>query len=399
MTAHTIALRKHIRILAASTLLSAASMAAAAAGEVEDAAARLQAYTVDQGFRIEWDALEVEGNDGVLVSARIGNAEDMVPVGNIQLEGVSRDEKGFRIENVSLPVFGGANDDEEVSFIAEGIKLGNVLLPDEDKRDNYGGFLFYETFNLTAMSLTLGGTEVFTMGDVHFEITEPEGDAPMDFTGAAESFTLDLSLMEDESQLAVIEALGLKQMEGYFETAGSWNPNDGRLEISQYDMSVVDAGTVGFTLDFGGYTPSLIASLRELQKQMAENSEGDNSAQGLAMLGLMQQMTFHSAQIRFVDDSLTNKVLEYVAGNQGMKPADVANQAKAVVPFALAQLNNPELTTKASQAVSAFLDNPKSLTIGARPAQPVPFALIAATAMSTPMELTKSLGVTVSAND
>jgi hypothetical protein len=401
MTAQTTALRKHIHILAATTLLSAATFAGASAQEVEAAAERLQTYVADQGLKIEWDGidLDTDGSSGILVGVRAGNDEAMVPVGNIRLAGVTRDDKGYRVERITLADFSGADDEEEVRFAAEGIELGNVLLPDEDKRDNYGGFLFYETFALDRMALTIAGTDVFTMGDMHFEVTEPDGDTPMDFSGAAESFTVDLSLMEDENQLAVMEALGLKQMKGYFEVEGSWNPNDGRLAFSQYDMTVVEAGTLGFTFDLGGYTPSLIASLRELQKQMAENPDSDNSAQGLAILGLLQQMTFHSAEISFADDTLTNKVLDYVAKNQGMQPADIANQAKAVVPFALAQLNNPELTAQASQAVSTFLDDPQSLTVSARPAQPVPFALLMATAMTTPVELTKSLAVTVTAND
>ncbi|MCO5146660.1 MAG: hypothetical protein M9895_10860 [Aquamicrobium sp.] len=401
MTAQTTALRKHIHILAATTLLSAATFAGASAQEVEAAAERLQTYVADQGFKIEWDGidLDTDGSSGILVGVRAGNDEAMVPVGNIRLAGVTRDDKGYRVERITLADFSGADDEEEVRFAAEGIELGNVLLPDEDKRDNYGGFLFYETFALDRMALTIAGTDVFTMGDMHFEVTEPDGDTPMDFSGAAESFTVDLSLMEDENQLAVMEALGLKQMKGYMEVEGSWNPNDGRLAFSQYDMTVVEAGTLGFTFDLGGYTPSLIASLRELQKQMAENPDSDNSAQGLAILGLLQQMTFHNAEISFADDTLTNKVLDFVAKNQGMRAADIANQAKAVVPFALAQLNNPELTAQASQAVSTFLDDPQSLTVSARPAQPVPFALLMATAMTTPVELTKSLGVTVTAND
>lgn len=401
MTAQTTALRKHIHILAATTLLSAATFAGASAQEVEAAAERLQTYVADQGFKIEWDGidLDTDGSSGILVGVRAGNDEAMVPVGNIRLAGVTRDDKGYRVERITLADFSGADDEEEVRFAAQGIELGNVLLPDEDKRDNYGGFLFYETFALDRMALTIAGTDVFTMGDMHFEVTEPDGDTPMDFSGAAESFTVDLSLMEDENQLAVMEALGLKQMKGYMEVEGSWNPNDGRLAFSQYDMTVVEAGTLGFTFDLGGYTPSLIASLRELQKQMAENPDSDNSAQGLAILGLLQQMTFHSAEISFADDTLTNKVLDFVAKNQGMRAADIANQAKAVVPFALAQLNNPELTAQASQAVSTFLDDPQSLTVSARPAQPVPFALLMATAMTTPVELTKSLAVTVTAND
>ncbi len=98
-------------------------------------------------------------------------------------------------------------------------------------------------------------------------------------------------------------------------------------------------------------------------------------------------------------DSLTGKVLDYVARQQGMKAKDIANQAKAIVPFGMAQLNNPELTKQVTAAVSTYLDNPKSIEIAARPASPVPFALIMAGAMSNPQDLTKTLGVGVKANE
>lgn len=392
------ALRMHIRI-AAAALLASLPLAAASAQEVEEAAERLKAYADDQGFRIEWDRVEVNGSDGVLVGVRAGNEEAMAPIGDIELTGVSRDDKGIRIDSMTLPYFTATNDEDGVAFYIRNVEMGNVVLADEAMYDVYGGFLFCETATIDSISLNLGGTEVFTLSDMHFESTEPDRDTPMAFSGAAESFTLDMSLMEDQNQLAVLKALGYDQIEGYFEMEGSWNTSDGRFTLTQYDMTVVEAGTIGFTFDLGGATPALMASLRELQKQMEQSPEGDNSAQGLAILGLLQQLTFHEAEIAFSDDLLTGKVLEFVAGNQGMKPADVANQAKAVVPFALAQLNNPELTTQATQAVSAFLDDPQNLTISAKPAQPVPFALIMATAMTTPIELTKSLGVGVRAND
>ena len=117
------------------------------------------------------------------------------------------------------------------------------------------------------------------------------------------------------------------------------------------------------------------------------------------MLGLMQQLTFHEAEIAFTDDSLTGKILNYVAERQGMSADAVANQAKAIMPFALAQLNNPELTKMVTEAVSNFLDDPQSLRITATPTEPVPFALIMAGAMSAPENLPQTLGVTVTAND
>jgi hypothetical protein len=70
-----------------------------------------------------------------------------------------------------------------------------------------------------------------------------------------------------------------------------------------------------------------------------------------------------------------------------------------VLPFALAQLNDPELTTQVTQAVSAYLDDPQSLFIRAIPGAAVPFAMIMAEAMTAPQNLPKSLGVTVVANE
>lgn len=394
------ALRTHIRTITFSALLAAMPLAVASAQSVEEAVERLKTYSADQGLKIEWDRLDVSGADATLVGTRIGlDGEGFAPVGDIWLQDVSRDDKGYRIGKISLSSYYLNDSDEDFTFSMRDLAMGNVLLPDEALRDNYGGFLFYETANVGALSLTLGGVDVFTLDDLHFEMTEPDGDKEMSFTGAAEAFTADLSLMEDEAQLAIVRSLGYEQLEGFLEMEGSWNPADGRMALSQFDFTVNDAGTFGLSFDLGGYTPALIASLRELQKQIADNPDGDNSAQGLAILGLLQQLSFHGAEIAFADDSLTGKVLQFVADKQGMRPADVANQAKAVLPFVLAQLNNSELTTQAAQAVSAFLDNPGNLRITASPASPVPFALIVATAMSTPVELTRSLAVSVSAND
>jgi hypothetical protein len=193
--------------------------------------------------------------------------------------------------------------------------------------------------------------------------------------------------------------MGYQQLAGFLEMAGSWNQTDGHLALSQFDINVEDAGTFGISLDLGGYTPELMASLRKLQAQMAANPDGDNSAAGIAMLGLLQQMTFQSARIEFTDDSLTSRALDLVASQQGAKPADVANQAKALVPFAMMQLNNPELTQMVTQAVSSFLDNPQNLAIIAQPPAPIPFALIAAGAMGAPQTLPQQLGVKVVANE
>lgn len=117
------------------------------------------------------------------------------------------------------------------------------------------------------------------------------------------------------------------------------------------------------------------------------------------MLGLPQQLTFHSATLRWDDNSLTNKVVDFAAKSQNMSSDDIRNQAKAIVPFLTAQLNNPELSSAITAAVMKYLDSPQSLEIVAMPAAPVPVAQIAAAGMGNPLDLTKILGVTVKANE
>lgn len=394
------ALRKHLTTFTFSALLVATPLATASAQAVEDAVERLKAYSADYGIELDWDRLDVSGSDATLVGARVGvEGEGFADVGDIELQGVSRDDKGYRISSIALDSYALDDAGEEAAMAMTGLVMGNVLLPDEAHRDDYGGFLFYETANIEAMTMTVEGVDIFTMNDLHVRVTAPDDDKAMDFTGTAGSFTADLSVIEDKDQLEILRALGYERLQGNFQMAGSWNPGDGRAALSRFDFAVHDAGTLGLSFELGGYTPALVASLRSLQKQIADNPKGDNSAQGLAILGLLQQLSFNGAEISFTDDTLTGKVLEFVAGKQGIKPADVANQAKAVAPFVLAQLNNPELTAQASQAIAAFLDNPGSLRISAQPASPVPFALLAATAMATPAELTRSLAVSISANE
>jgi len=212
----------------------------------------------------------------------------------------------------------------------------------------------------------------------------------MDISGSTEKYHADLTLVDDPKSKEVIDALGYQNISGNFEIAGAWQPTDGKMELSKYDVSVDNAGTLGMTFDLGGYTMDFIKSLQAVQKQMAAQPEGaDKSAQGMAMLGLLQQLSLNSASIRFDDDSLTNKVLEYVGKQQGMSAKDIANQAKAIVPFGMSQLNNPELTAQVTAAVGKFLDEPKSLEISAEPPAAVPFALIMAGALSNPPDLPK----------
>ena len=91
------------------------------------------------------------------------------------------------------------------------------------------------------------------------------------------------------------------------------------------------------TFDLGGYTPDFVKSMpATCRSKMAERRRRRRQLgqQGLAMLGLMQQLTFNSASAalrrRLADRTRSSTSWPSM---QGQKPADIVNQAKAIVPF------------------------------------------------------------------
>ena len=388
-----------LRRLAFSTILLTIPFNSAVAQDANAIADRLKAAIAKQGINITWSGVTGDASSMVLEGvavAPVGETEKL-EIGNVTLEGVTEDGGSYSVETVTTAPF--SKTEDGVTVDASEFVISGMTIPAENETDALASMMMYEGADLAHLTVKVAGKTAFAMENLGFEMTKPVDGAPLAFTGAAEKFSADLTLIEDAQSKAAIEALGYQNITGFFELEGSWQPEDGRIALSQYDISVENAGTYGMTFDFGGYTLDFIKSLQDIQKKMAAQPEGaDSSASGMAMLGLMQQLTLHAASIRFDDDSLTKKVLDYLGKQQGMSGSDIANQAKAIVPFLTAQLNNPDLSAQITTAVNAFLDDPQNIEVAAAPTSPVPFALIMAGAMSNPLDLTKTLGVKVTAN-
>ncbi|MBL8582621.1 MAG: hypothetical protein JNL61_10405 [Rhizobiaceae bacterium] len=386
--------------LALTAMALSATVATGWAQDAGAAAERFKKLLAAQGVELGWESLSGGGSDFVLknVSVVPAGQQDKLNIGDVTFSDVEEADGGVSVGEISTQAHTIEKDGATIAISP--FVLTGVHLPADGNTDPVASVLFYKQADLESVNVKMGDKQVFDMQKLHIDVTPPTADAPMGFTGSADSFTADLSTVGDPNAKAVLEALGYQTLSGDFEMAGTWQPADGRMALTQYDLNVNDAGSFGFTFDIGGYTPSFIKSLQDMQKQMAAQPAGaDQSAAGLAILGLMQQLTFNTASIRYDDDSLTGKLLEYYGKQQGISAKDLANQIKALVPFGMAQLNNPELTASVSTAVNKFLDDPKSLEITAQPASAVPFALIMAGAMATPQDLPKTLGVTVAANE
>lgn len=378
-------------------------MTGAQAFELDQFGTRLKALSAEQGTILEWSDLTGDQSEVVAkgVKGTIPGMSEAIQLGDITFSDISEESDHYRIDSTKLSDYSVVESGATIS--AKGIAVKGAQVP-FDAADATG-LIPYESAKADSATVDLGGKRVLTIDDLSSSATETSsGSGSYDLTVAADHFSSDLFELATPDVKPILSDLGYETVTGKILMEASWNTTDGQLTIKKNDFVVEDAGTLSFTFDIGGYTPALIKTLRETTEKMADAPEQDQSTQGMAMLGLMQQVVFNQAVIRFEDDSLTKKVIGAVAKKQNTTPEALVNQAKAIVPFGLAQLNMPEFAQSVAAAVTSFLDDPKSLQITAKPAAPLPFAQLAATGMmargpDAPKAIINQLGVSVSAND
>jgi hypothetical protein len=382
-----------------STIILVVGAANAYAADPNDVAARLKAAFAEQGVTLSWSS--VSGDDSSMVlhgmAARTEGDRKAAANGDVTLAGISEQDGAYLIGKVTMPDY--SITGEGTTVAASGIGISGLRLPAPgDKSDPMAGLMLYEHAQIQDILVKNGGDAVFDASNCHVDITPPDKGNPLKFAAAADHFTANLSAVKDPESRAVIQALGYGTIDGSIGMAGSWSPGNGRVDIDKYEIKVNNAGTLAVSLDMSGYTRDFIKSVRRIREEMTAHPKKNNSAQGLVLLGLLQQLSFTGAKISFTDASLTGKVIDYLAAKQHMSREDIINQAKAVLPFALAKMNNPEFSAKVTKAVSEFLDDPKTLTVTAAPPSPLPLAILMAGAMAAPKQIPDQLGITVTAN-
>lgn len=383
-----------------AALLSATALQPAWAWEAEEVAARYKTLLGDQGLTAEWTGVRQEGDSIILEGASLGlvDVKAKVELGDFLLENVSETDSVYEIGRIAIDSFEQSEGGFDIAL--SGLSIEGLILPKEGENAPYGGLMQYRRFAVDEARVGKDEDPVFTLESLSADTTLGDGTGELSFVGAVENFWVDVAALANNS--AARSKLGeysYEELSGRVDMAGSWALEDGRMKITRYDVKVENAGTLAITADISGYTPEFIRTLQEMQKQMESATEEQKQAQGLAMLGLMQQLSLHGASIRFSDASLTGKVLAYAAEQQGVQPEDVANQAKAIVPLMAGQYLGPDLTQSLSRAVTAYLDNPRNITISVAPEEGIPFAVLMGTAMGSPEALAKQVGLSITANE
>jgi len=198
-----------------------------------------------------------------------------------------------------------------------------------------------------------------------------------------------------ESVVATVDPSGTLKQLGYgalaFDLGG-----DGRLDVANdklgFDFNMFytarDMGTLKVGAAAGEVPMALVAELQKHDTQ--DTSKLMPLAQGIAV----SRVTF-----RFEDQSITKRVLPLISKMQGMDEQTMIASAGAMIQLGLAQLKNSAFTQQVVGAVNAFLKDPRSFTVSAKPSPPVTVMQVMSLDPANPGAAVGQLGVSFSAND
>ncbi len=218
-------------------------------------------------------------------------------------------------------------------------------------------------------------------------------------TGAGTTSMKFSNIAIPEQAIALVDQGGMLKQLGYGGLSFDIESNS-TAEIAGGDIGMSadinirgrDIGTFKFGLAAADVPLAIYAALQNAQKTGKEPDVN-------ALLPQVQGITLSEFSLRFEDQSITGKLLPMLATMQGTDEAALVANAGAMMQVGLMQLQNQAFSEQAAAAVNAFLKDPKSLTITAKPAEPLKVSDIMAMNPAQPGEIISRIGLGVSAND
>lgn len=382
---------RNLTVALMTTTMLGLSAQGALAVEPQEFMERFKVLFSQQGSAFEFGSIEGDTSSftvkDLTMTAVDNNGAFSVPFNSITINNIDETSDG-RYTADTLQVADIDINDNDRDVKVSGVSMSGLELPDPAKN----GFVFYENFSVDSAEIGADGSNVFQMRGASIDLKADADRTNISGTITIPTIMTDLSKTSTQDSRKILADMGYLTLNGSMGMDMAWNADTGLMNINDYFIDFNDVGRLSINMTIDGYTLDLVKQLG----QMAQNK--DQQAAGMAMMGLMQQLNYIDASIKFEDKSLTNKILDFQAAKQGTDRATLVGMASAVIPFALAQLNKPEFTKQVSAAVATYLSDPKSFEITAKPSQPVPFMNLAATGSTQPQNLIDMLDVQVKAN-
>ena len=361
---------------------------------------RLKAVAAERNAQLSFESAEASGENVVLKGVALAEGENKQTIGDLTFETVTGSTAdGWNVQRVALPDFKqtqGPTTTALGGMVVEGLQLVGTSaagLPAAKKFSN----VYFDKATVGTVDVQQDGKPLFDLKNASVDNTLGD-DGKLTSEFGVESFKADFAASGKPEATQAIRDIGYETIDGAMTGSAQWDPTTGLLQLDPFDITVDNAGDFSFTYAISGYTPEFIASLQQIQQQMAANPD-NAQASGMAMMGLVSQLYLNAADITFVDDSLTGKLLDYYAKQNGQTPEQLSQNLVAMLPSVLSYVQNPDFQKEVTDAVTAYLADPQSLSITVNPKAPVPATQLIGAAMGAPQTLPSVLSLSVTSND
>ena len=358
--------RAELDPVAVADLLAGAVGAAGDASATYEAAAGDAAGVTITGFRATLA-------DGTVASIPLVVVSAILP----------RDAGGFTADRIDFDSGTVTAADRMLTWATASIE--DVVVPPADEVKSHPKVRPFRKLSVTSLSLGGGAlSAAIAAATLGFEVDEildggPPAAVRMDATGVR----LPAGLLGNSFAGVIVGMLNYREfladvsMDGIYDTAAN---------TASIDTLAIDVATVG-KVDVAARASGL--SIRALT---SPDDEISKAARANARLD--------SLRVRIDNAGFVERVLDMQAEMLGGTRDDVRAQiVNGALPFALSFVKNEAFRDEFRAAIAAFLADPRSLTIVARPAEPVPLGQVARAIVRAPMTLPDLLAPTVEANN
>ena len=353
---------------------------AADANQIADAL--VAAMTASGDSKVTFDSASAAGDDVSITNLQVsGDDGSSVTIPTVFITNAQpRDPGGFTANAIS---FDNAKMLNEGNTITWGTASAtDTIVPSAAEIKSKAKLRPFSTMNIANMKVSGEDLPVpLEIANIGVGLDLDDGGLPRDFSLDIASINIPPEIVatadNDFKQLA--EGLGYDSFVINVMVEGGYETAQDRLTLRSFAIEAPEVGKF-----------SLAGTISNVK---ASDLATEQSPDALAN-GNLENLT-----IRFENSGVVERALDMQAKMMGASREDIVAQLNGALPFMLNALNNPAFQEKVAKAAQTFLSDPKSITITANPAQPVPFQQIMGSAMTAPQSLPDTLAIDVTANN
>lgn len=334
-----------------------------------------------------WTLSDVPGKDGE--SKLLETSVTFTNVVETDNGGYTADQALF--ENLDM-------DKDGIHLVISDVSVDDIQLFEDSTTNVLHMMRLYSGIKTGLINVAVEGSDVFKIDNISLTSEWNEDDSIMQSNYLVAGIYGDLTQIDDSKAQEFFTMLGLTNLFATIEGNSTWTLAEGIISVPQSSITIDDIGRLNIGLDLHGYTLEFVEKIYAISKEMADTNEDEYEAKSMQFLmGLVADLSFGSLSIRFDDDSVTDKLLDFFAEDAGMSRKGLISTIGQILPAMLGAMEIPELQVEITDGVMEYLLGPESLEIKAEPAEPVAFMALAAVAQN-PSIAKSLLNISITAN-